>query len=177
MTSPRGTFIEKPYPADTKKITITNNVIPCNHRIVHINFESTTNSRNLYFTHLLYKTSTMIQATAQSIIKRAPQQAARIQNAARSITTDSFAFYPVQKNRVRMVTPKTNRECFGYYPSNVAVQKTQCFQSALIKDLKAVRAALMQLQKKQASKKSLKTWESVMQTMQAVKKTTTTALS
>jgi hypothetical protein len=120
------------------------------------------------------KTSTMFQATAQSIIKKAPQQAARIQNAARSITTDSFAFYPVQKNRVRMVTPKTNRECFGYYPSNVAVQKTQSLQSAHIKDVKAVRAALMEM--KQASKQSLKTWESVMQTMQAVK-TTTTALS
>eukprot|EP00980_Cylindrotheca_fusiformis_P010290 scaffold2294_cov106-Cylindrotheca_fusiformis.AAC.6 len=115
----------------------------------------------------------MFSTAAQSIVKKAPQQAARIQSAARPITTDSFAFYPVQKNRVRMVTPKTsNRECFGFYPSNVdAVQKTQSLQSAPVKkNVKEVRAALMQ--KKQASKKSLKTWESVMQTMREVKKTT-----
>lgn len=147
----------------------------------------------------------MFQATAQSIVKKAPQQAARIQNAARTVSTDSFAFYPVQRNRIRTAKQNTSLS-FSFYPAEhtatanmeasaeafypvqrnriqTAKQNSSLSYSfypankakvaaptASINDAKAVRATLMKKKKKMASTKN---WESVMQTLKAVKKTTT----
>jgi hypothetical protein len=117
--------------------------------------------------------TSMFQANTQAASKKAPQQVARIQSAAGQAgpaKSHSFAFYPVQKNRVRAVTPKINRDCYGFYPANV--ETTQNLRSsASIKNVKAVRAALMQ--KKQTKKIVKQNWDSVMQEMRAVKKTTT----
>jgi hypothetical protein len=111
----------------------------------------------------------MFQATAQSIIKKAPQQAARIKNAIRTVTTDSFAFYPVQSNRVRTVK-QNSRNSFAFYPANVA-ERQIAMQSASINDAKAVRLALMK--RKMAAKEPLKNWDSVMQALKTAKKTNT----
>jgi hypothetical protein len=114
--------------------------------------------------------TSMFRANTQAASKKAPQQVARIQSAAGPVEGHSFAFYPVQKNRVRTVTPKINRDCYGFYPANV--ETTQNLQlSAPIKNVKAVRAAL--IQKKQTKTSMKKSQESVMQEMRAVKKTTT----
>ena len=112
-------------------------------------------------------TRTMIQATAQTLIKKAPQQAARIQAAARSLSTDSFAFYPVQRNRIRSVaqSPMT-RECFSFYPANLIERQVA---APTISNAKAVRASLM---KNKKNKSSQKTWEALMQ-LNATKKTAT----
>ena len=159
---------------------------------------------SLPFQPLLFK---MFNTAAQSITKKAPQQAARIQ---RAITSDAFAFhpvrktrydqviptamfqrstqqqvarintsaaqaeshsfgfYPVQRNRVRTVTPKSQRECYGYYPANV-VEK-QSLQTATISDAKAVRAALRE--QKQSTKYVKTNWDSVLKEMKSVKKAT-----
>ncbi|CAJ1942072.1 unnamed protein product [Cylindrotheca closterium] len=115
--------------------------------------------------------TSMFQANTQAAIKKAPQQVARIHSPAGQSApaeSHSFAFHPVQKNRVRTVTPKTNRVCYGFYPANV--EKTQSFKSsASIKDVKAMRAALKQ--KKQTKKVVKQNWDLVMQEMRAVKKT------
>ena len=110
---------------------------------------------------------TMIQATAQNLIKKAPQQAARIQAAARSLSTDSFAFYPVQRNRIRSVaqSPMT-RECFSFYPANMIERQVA---APTISNAKAVRASLM---KNKKNKSSQKTWEALMQ-LNATKKIAT----
>ena len=61
----------------------------------------------------------MFQATvARSLLRKAPQQMPRANAASRSLSTDSFAFYPVQCNRRRVVQTKTtNNDSFAFYPS------------------------------------------------------------
>ena len=100
----------------------------------------------LHFTFL-----NMFQATAQKIAQKLPQQTARIQ---RTFATDSFAFYPVQSNRIRTTVaqnPKT-RECFSFYPANVAERQ---LAAPTIMDVKAVRATLLKNKKTKASLKNL----------------------
>jgi hypothetical protein len=121
------------------------------------------------------KASTMFQATAQSIIKKSPQQATRIHTATRTVATGSFAFYPVQRNRVRLATTqKSNRECFSFYLSNAAERHSAAapvVQSVYNNDVNAIRAALMK--NKNASNKPLKkNWDSIMETMRDVRKAT-----
>ena len=56
--------------------------------------------------------------TARSLIRKAPQQIIP-RGATRSVTTtssESFAFYPVQRNRV-VASKKTSGDSFAFYPS------------------------------------------------------------
>ena len=97
----------------------------------------------------------MFQTTAQKLSQKLPQQAARIQ---RTFATDSFAFYPVQGNRIRTAVTQNpkNRECFSFYPANVAERQVA---APTIMDAKAVRATLL---KNKKTKASLKNWDSVL---------------
>ncbi|CAJ1942070.1 unnamed protein product [Cylindrotheca closterium] len=117
--------------------------------------------------------TSMFQANTQAASKKAPQQVARIHSPTGPAENHSFAFYPVEKNRVRKVTPKINRDCYGFYPANVETTKAaQTLQtSAPMKNVKAVRAALKQKKQTRTSTKTSR--HSVLHEIRAVKKTTT----
>ena len=63
----------------------------------------------------------------------------------RYFSTDSFAFYPVQKNRIRPSMKKITRDCYSFYPSNGMDQETRIamkqLQQAKAKSVRAPTAA------------------------------------
>jgi hypothetical protein len=88
----------------------------------------------------------MIYATtARSLLRKGPQQIQRASNVTRSVSTDSFAFYPVQSNRVRIVQQKsTTSNSFAFYPSegiDRAAIKAAKIESSTAKSSQAVRVA------------------------------------
>ena len=117
-----------------------------------------------------------MKATLQTLLKRPLQRSATIQlQQIMSLTTDSFAFYPVPRNRVvkESQTSDAPRECFSYYPSAGAeryksLEKSETVHSAVIQDAKLVRAALMKNKKeKEASREQERSndWDNMVETL------------
>ena len=111
----------------------------------------------------------MIEATVQTLLKRPIQRIARRQiQQTMSLTTtnnDSFAFYPVPRNRVVRRTDESSqksdtsspRECFSFYPSTGSERKistpmAETLASVAIKDAKRVRATLLKNKKNKKAK-------------------------
>ena len=111
-----------------------------------------------------------MKATLQTLLKRPFQRSATIQlQQAMSLTTDSFAFYSVPRNRVvkESQTSDAPRECFSYYPSAGAehyqsLENTETVDSAVIQDAKLVRAALM---KNKKEKERSNDWNKMVETL------------
>ena len=111
-----------------------------------------------------------MKATLQTLLKRPFQRSATIQlQQTMSLTTDSFAFYPVPRNRVvkKSQTSDAPRECFSYYPSAGAehyqsLENTETVDSAVIQDAKLVRAALM---KNKKEKERSNDWNKMVETL------------
>ena len=118
----------------------------------------------------------MIQATVQTLLKRPIQRVARIQiqqAMSLSTTNDSFAFYPVPRNRnVRAArtddtqesdaSSSNPRECFSFYPSTGAERTApEAFTSVVIKDAKRARATLLKKNKnkKEKEQQRIEQWD------------------